>query len=426
MSEPQGSLRKAAILISSLDTQSADRLLDQMGPAQAAKVRDAVMELNDFDTVEQDAVIQEFLGRPGTLPATLAKNSNREEGVELDISLTRKMNDTGTYQPRRHATSFATPPSTERKTATSAATPTFQAILNASAEKLATYLERENPQLIALVMVHLPPARAAEVLSFLSPTLQSDVIQRVANVNETNLDVLQDVESELNALLQVERLADLQPSAGMTAARAILAASKSSVRSGVTAQLQSSDLDLATKLGLKNELPPPLRTIDFDDGPYPIKPATKPTTPKTASSDQRHPTRVEERASEREEDVESRNDTQETNNSTRTAPTPSGPQLSFEDVAQFDNRSLAFVLRNVEPQLAILALAGADPSLIERILKQLPARDARAFRTRLRQIGPLRVSDVLESQNEFARTASHLISKGILRSPTPKKLPLAA
>src|SRR5205809_4038548 len=60
----QTDLRKAAILVSVLDTASADALLEQMGPA-ADRVRRAVMQLDDVTEAEQAAVIQEFLGFGG-------------------------------------------------------------------------------------------------------------------------------------------------------------------------------------------------------------------------------------------------------------------------------------------------------------------------------------------------------------------------
>src|SRR4051794_6049029 len=89
MSGPQGSLRKAAILIASLETRSADQLLDQMGEQQAAKVRHAIMELPDIDPAEQEAVIHEFVGRPA-LKSSGRDTSGGGTGVELDASLSAK------------------------------------------------------------------------------------------------------------------------------------------------------------------------------------------------------------------------------------------------------------------------------------------------------------------------------------------------
>ena len=55
------SLRKAAVLISALDEPTAERILQQMGADDAAKVRSALVELDDIPAEEQQQVLAEFL-----------------------------------------------------------------------------------------------------------------------------------------------------------------------------------------------------------------------------------------------------------------------------------------------------------------------------------------------------------------------------
>src|SRR6188472_3707459 len=73
------SLRKAAILVTALDGAAADQLLDQMGEQQAARVRNAVMELSDIDPAEQETVLAEFFGKP-------TRQAAADDGVELELS----------------------------------------------------------------------------------------------------------------------------------------------------------------------------------------------------------------------------------------------------------------------------------------------------------------------------------------------------
>src|SRR5262249_46870785 len=60
------SLRKAAVLIASLDADTADAVLAQMPDHQAEAVRNEVLRLNDLHPVEQRSVIDEFfqIGSP--------------------------------------------------------------------------------------------------------------------------------------------------------------------------------------------------------------------------------------------------------------------------------------------------------------------------------------------------------------------------
>ena len=61
-------LRKAAILVASLDTAAADAVLDQLTPEQARQVREIVMEMDDIDQGEQRRVIDEFSRRARRSP----------------------------------------------------------------------------------------------------------------------------------------------------------------------------------------------------------------------------------------------------------------------------------------------------------------------------------------------------------------------
>src|SRR5262245_36598559 len=54
------SIRKAAVLVASLDVSTADLLLAQMPQEQADAVRHEVLQLGELDPAEQQVVIDEF------------------------------------------------------------------------------------------------------------------------------------------------------------------------------------------------------------------------------------------------------------------------------------------------------------------------------------------------------------------------------
>ena len=53
-------IRKAAILVASLDPSAADAILKQLGPEQADLVRRAVLYLDEIDSEERRRIIDEF------------------------------------------------------------------------------------------------------------------------------------------------------------------------------------------------------------------------------------------------------------------------------------------------------------------------------------------------------------------------------
>ncbi|MFP6669996.1 MAG: hypothetical protein VB857_01170, partial [Pirellulaceae bacterium] len=61
MSVSPETIRKAAILITALDQETADQLLEQMSPEQAQIVRNAALDLGELSNDESSEVIAEFL-----------------------------------------------------------------------------------------------------------------------------------------------------------------------------------------------------------------------------------------------------------------------------------------------------------------------------------------------------------------------------
>jgi len=71
-----------------------------------------------------------------------------------------------------------------------------------SNETFSSMIREEQPQTIALILVHLKEQRAADVLASLEPDLRSEVISRIANMTEVSPDVIAQVEDALQARSQ--------------------------------------------------------------------------------------------------------------------------------------------------------------------------------------------------------------------------------
>jgi flagellar motor switch protein FliG len=144
-------LRKAAVLIASLDQPTADALLEQLEPGQAEVVRRMVAALDEIDPAEQEAVIGQFLGKELAAKPQAAARSG----------------------------------------------PPFRFLHEARCEQLLPFLEHEHPQTVAVVISHLPPDRAAQLIYALPPALQADVLRRLVDLEETDPEILREVEQGL-------------------------------------------------------------------------------------------------------------------------------------------------------------------------------------------------------------------------------------
>jgi flagellar motor switch protein FliG len=85
------------------------------------------------------------------------------------------------------------------------------------------------------------------------------------------------------------------------------------------------------------------------------------------------------------------------------------PRLAFDDLEYLNDAGLASMLRNADPQMIVLALAGAAESFVERVARQLPGEEAKHLRRAIESLGPIRLADVESAQQELARLTETLV-----------------
>ena len=98
----------------------------------------------------------------------------------------------------------------------------FGSLQLAPAESIARHLKHEHPQIIAVVLAHLPAKRSAEVVKQLPERQQADVLRRVADSDAADPQVLHELECELERRLSGEIRAARARSTGLNAVVSIL------------------------------------------------------------------------------------------------------------------------------------------------------------------------------------------------------------
>lgn len=114
-----------------------------------------------------------------------------------------------------------------------------------STELLMEMIRDEHPQTIALILVHIPEQRAAEILALLPPELQTEVVIRIANMTAVSPEVLSQIEEALRAKSQGhERIS----AGGIKNAAEILNRAESEVEKLVMETISGDDPDLAEQI----------------------------------------------------------------------------------------------------------------------------------------------------------------------------------
>jgi flagellar motor switch protein FliG len=229
MKDTRRNLRKAAMLVASLDERNAEALLAQMTPAQAQAVKRSIETLGPIDACEQHDVIEEFFRVGPLVPG------KQPSGLELDDRLPKRL---AISRPSERASSPGTLSDTSP----------FRFLHEAPAHSLTPFLEREHPQTVAVVISHLPAERAAEVLASLSGELQIEVARRLIDLDETDPEILREVEQGLEAWLGQQMRGDQRRTAGLAALNNILSAATPQTKQHILANLTRHDRQLAAQL----------------------------------------------------------------------------------------------------------------------------------------------------------------------------------
>ncbi|MGD9632089.1 MAG: FliG C-terminal domain-containing protein [Pirellulales bacterium] len=355
-------LRKAAILIRSLDADGAAAVLARLSPEEARQVRLAIQSLGEVDADERDDVSAEFC-RSGSVA-----RENPRHGVELELSSELPGEPAYPMYPSK-----------------SAVRP-FEFLEQARVESLVPYLAREQAQTVAVVLSYLTPPRAAEVLAAMPEKLQAATIERLSLLGETDPDTLQVLERELAEWLARQHASRTRPTQRIDTVNAILSAADQRSRGQILANLLKHNRELANQIApsaLPRPAPAPTIAEQIADCGSQIADLKAAMTAQPPAAT-RPPSAI-------------RN------------PQPEIPLLHFDDLTRFDAAGLAAVLKGVDSELLVLALVGASDELVAHVTAPMPPKVAKAFRGRLHRCGPTRLSDVEAAQHEVARIASQIV-----------------
>lgn len=346
-------LRKAAVLFRSMDSDTATTMLAQLSPEEATALRSALRSLGPLDPDEQaDVVAALRRERP-------AKIRSRVDDVELSLSSSFE-ND-----------KYSDPPGVR---STAGSSNRFEFLESAPTSALVPYLAREHAQTIAVVLSNLAPQRAAAVLAALPQKVQAEAIERLSALGETDPESVSVLERELETWVAKRDGSRAANGRRRDTMSTILAAADPKSRSRILSSLKDRNSALAQQIAPQQQIErsrSASKATMAAPRPMAAKKSIRPATPGI----------------------------------------PPLPRVAFDDLVHLDSQTLASVLRQADPNVLALALAGSRDEMVDRICQQMPKRTARAFRRELRRLGPTRLSDVEASQRAVAQAAAQQLAK---------------
>jgi flagellar motor switch protein FliG len=357
-------IRRAAILVASVEETVAEQMLAALPRAEAVKILAELEQLGDVDADEQQDVLDEFR-RAGRQPASA------ENAVEF------------TYSASQVA---AAPPHLSADAAKAAEASGRVADVNndhaGEARLMAELLVEEHPQIVAAALSRLNHDQAAAVFATLPASLQAEVVDRLANLQPADEDAVQELQTQLQQRVERHRERRERAAAGAELARKILAKTPPAQQVALLARL--SPADASTKHGAAT----------------------------AHSSQQAHETAI---AMQRlggfaRSSVEPTVDETWTNEAESDEVESVAPQdVNVEDCSreleQLTDDQLLEALRAADEQTVQQALAVSSEQFLKRVAGKLRRRQAARLRKAVRAIGPTPLVELRASQNALLRMA---------------------
>jgi flagellar motor switch protein FliG len=220
-------IRKAAVFLLSLDKPVAAKVLAKMEPPMVEAVTVEIARLNEVDPDEQNAVFDEFLQMRRRQGGERGGMDTVRELIEQSLG-----EGAGALLENVRQSIQSVP---------------FGFLQRADPENLVAFIA-EDPQTIALILSHLPPHHAAAVLNGLAAEKQVEIIRRVAMMEQTSPEVIQEVEHGLE-----ERLASIvnqqfESAGGVGAVAEMLNVTDRATERAILENLEQEDPDLVEQI----------------------------------------------------------------------------------------------------------------------------------------------------------------------------------
>lgn len=228
--EEMSGLKKAAVLLLTLSQDSAAMLLKQLDAKVVEEVTREVASLGDIPKNLRNRILDEFYDM------ALAQRWATEGGLDFAKSMLMQS------LPAGDADRILQQISTQvRKTP-------FAFLQKAESTNLLTFIQDEHPQTIALIVSHLPHHKAAEILAGLPGPKQIEVVKRVANMEQTNPEVVSEVERGLEARLSNMLSQSFEQIGGVDTVAEMLNLVDRTTEKGIMEGLEAEDPDLVEQI----------------------------------------------------------------------------------------------------------------------------------------------------------------------------------
>ena len=222
--------RKAAITLIALGTEAASLVLKNMRDDEVEKITVEIARARNISSDVVESVLMEF----------------RDMGIARDyvaqggVSFAREALESA-LGPRRADEIMMRVEAVMEVSA-------FHLLQTVETSQLTNFLQNEHPQTAALILAHLNPRKAADIISGIELELQNEIMYRLATMGKTSPELLRDIEEVIRQQIGSVIGTELSATGGIDTVAQILNNSSRSSERVIMEAIRDRDAELAANI----------------------------------------------------------------------------------------------------------------------------------------------------------------------------------
>lgn len=228
--EALGGSQKAAVLLIALGVESAGKVLKRLDDQEVEQISIEIARLRNISGEVVEAVLTEYhdmaiaqdyiaQGGVGYARQALVEALGEQRAEEVLMRVEAAMEVSA-----------------------------FHLLQTVETDQLSGFLRKEHPQTAALILSHLNPVKSGEIINRFDSELQTEILFRLATMNKTSPDMLNDIESVIRQQLGSVFGAELSSSGGVEKVADILNGVNRSTEKEILGAIDERDPELADSI----------------------------------------------------------------------------------------------------------------------------------------------------------------------------------
>ncbi|HEY9509865.1 MAG TPA: flagellar motor switch protein FliG [Verrucomicrobiae bacterium] len=227
-------IQKLAALLVMLGSESAGQILKQFSPREIEAISREMARFNLITMDQQEEILAEFSD------VAISASTSLSAGVEVTRNTLEKALGT-----------FKASDVMGRVLPSKAPLGAMQTIADMDSRHIFNLIRDEQAQTIAFIMSYLSPEKASQVFALVRPEQRDQIVERLATLAPTPIEVAEKVVDVLNAKLGIKQTRAFSQTGGVTSAADLLNAMDKTVSRSLLTSIEERNPDLCQAIRKK-------------------------------------------------------------------------------------------------------------------------------------------------------------------------------